>query len=56
MRNPYPVLHVSQGTAADNAEEGGDDAKSAWLLRPGLHTRYNGGYSGLRSRKAELIP
>ena len=56
MRNPRPVLHVSQGTAADNAEEGGDDAKSAWPLRPGLHTRYNGGYSGLRSRKVELIP
>ena len=23
-------------------EEGGDDVKSAWLLRPGRHTRYNG--------------
>ena len=23
-------------------EEGGDDVKSARLLRPGLHTRYNG--------------
>ena len=23
-------------------EEGGDDVKSAWLLRLGLHTRYNG--------------
>jgi hypothetical protein len=26
-------------------EEGGDDVKSAWLLRLGLHTRYNGRYN-----------
>src|SRR5205085_1881818 len=25
-----------------NEEEGGDDVKSAWLLRLGRHTRYNG--------------
>ena len=37
-------------------EEGGDDVKSAWRLRPGLHTSYNGAYSGLPSREAELIP
>jgi hypothetical protein len=36
-------------------EEGGDDVKSAWPLCPGLHTRYNGRYSGLPSREAELI-
>jgi hypothetical protein len=36
-------------------EEGGDDVKSAWPLYPGLHTRYNGQYSGLPSREAELI-
>jgi hypothetical protein len=29
-RNPRPVLHVSQGTAPQNGEEGGDDVKSSW--------------------------
>ena len=38
MRNPHPVLQVSLETAAVNAEEGGDDVKSAWLLRLGQHT------------------
>ena len=37
-------------------EEGGDDVKSAWLLRPGLHTRYNDHDKGLRDREVELIP
>ena len=37
----------SKGTAADEAEEGGDDVKSVWPLCPGLHTRYNGWYNGL---------
>jgi hypothetical protein len=41
-RNPYLVLYFSQGTALVNREEGGDDVKSAWLLRLGRHTRYNG--------------
>ena len=27
-------------------EEGGDDVKSSWPLRAGLHTCYNGVYSG----------
>ena len=27
-------------------EEGGDDVKSSWPLRAGLHTCYNGGYRG----------
>ena len=36
-------------------EEGGDDVKSSWPLRAGLHTCYNGGDSGLRSREGELI-
>ena len=30
MRNPYPVLQVSQETATSYVEEGGDDTKSAW--------------------------
>jgi hypothetical protein len=41
-RNPYPVLYMSQETARVNREEGGDDVKSAWPLRLGRYTRYNG--------------
>ncbi len=55
-RNPYPVLYFSQETASFNGEEGGDDVKSAWLLRPGRHTCYNGEFKGLPNRKVELIP
>ena len=40
-------------TAADNAEEGGDDVKSSWPLCPGLHTYYNGRHSGMQYRKVE---
>ena len=29
-------------------EEGGDDVKSSWPLRAGLHTCYNGGDRGMR--------
>ena len=32
-------------------EEGGDDVKSSWPLRAGLHTCYNGGDNGMRRRK-----
>ncbi len=46
----------SEGTAGDKPEEGGDDVKSSWPLRAGLHTCYNGGDSGLRSCEGELIP
>ena len=44
---------MSGGTAGSNPEEGGDDVKSAWLLRPGLHTRYNGRYSEKPPREGE---
>ncbi len=37
-------------------EEGGDDVKSSWPLRPGLHTCYNGRDSGGRPREGEQIP
>ena len=47
---------MSSPTAARNAEEGGDDVKSARPLRPGLHTRYNGRYNRLRPRKGKPIP
>ncbi|GFT88643.1 hypothetical protein NPIL_250581 [Nephila pilipes] len=43
-------------TASDKLEEGGDDVKSSWPLWSGLHTCYNGGYNGLQSREAKLIP
>ncbi len=54
-RNPRRQLNFSDGTAGINPEEGGDDVKSAWPLRPGLHTRYNGRYNGLPRREPELI-
>ncbi len=34
----------------------GDDVKSSWPLRPGLHTCYNGRYNGLRYSDVERIP
>ena len=34
----------SSETAGDKPEEGGDDVKSSWPLRVGLHTCYNGIY------------
>ena len=54
-RNPRCQLHVSGETAGIKPEEGGDDVKSACLLYPGLHTRYNGQYNGVPSREAEPI-
>src|SRR5215813_13028028 len=46
----------SEGTAGDKPEEGGDDVKSSWPLRVGLHTCYNGGDNGMRKRELEQIP
>ena len=54
-RNPCRMLYFSYGTILVNREEGGDDVKSAWPLRLGLHTRYNGRYNELPTRKRELI-
>ena len=53
-RNPFPQLPAreggdSGGTARASGEEGGDDVKSSWPLRPGLHTCYNGAYSVSRT-------
>ena len=36
-------------------EEGGDDVKSAWLLRLGRHTRYNASDSAQLPREGTLI-
>ena len=54
-RNPPPVFQVSQETACFKQEEGEDDVKSAWFLRLGRHTCYNGQYNRLPTRKGELI-
>ena len=59
-RNPCFQLPACKGghserTAGDKPEEGGDDVKSSWLLRVGLHTCYNGSYRGERGREAEPI-
>ena len=43
-------------TAGDKPEEGGDDVKSSWPLRAGLHTCYNGGDRGQLVREDMLIP
>ena len=60
-RNPCPVLPAgkagdSRGTAAENAEEGGDDVKSSCPLCPGLHTYYNGMDRGKRRSDPERTP
>ena len=46
----------SSETAGAKPEEGGDDVKSSWSLRPGPHTCYNGGDSGGRVGDHERIP
>ena len=60
-RNPHLQLPAgyagdSGGTAGAKPEEGGDDVKSSWLLRPGLHTCYNGTDRGSPTRESEPIP
>ena len=52
-RNPHLQLPSGQAghsgeTAGDKPEEGGDDVKSSWPLRAGLHTCYNGGDRGMQ--------
>ena len=59
-RNPYHYLPARYGgnfseTAGDKPEEGGDDVKSSWPLRVGLHTCYNGKYRRTLSREVVLI-
>ena len=59
-RNPYELLPADNAgdsvqTAQINWEEGGDDVKSVWPLRPGLHTYYNARYNGKRDREVEQI-
>ncbi len=59
-RNPCELLPASNvgdsvQTAGIKPEEGGDDVKSVWPLRPGLHTCYNAQYNVNRYRKVEEI-
>ena len=46
----------SEETAGDKPEEGGDDVKSAWPLRLGLHTYYNARDKGSQNREIKPIP
>ena len=61
-RNPYVLLprRTRFFSTLDrlphfNGEEGGDDVKSVWPLRPGLHTCYNVQYNTIRDREVEEI-
>src|SRR6476469_3986337 len=56
LQLPSGLAGHSEGTAGDKPEEGGDDVKSSWPLRAGLHTCYNGGDSGMRARERKPIP
>src|SRR3546814_19359053 len=49
------LVGYSKGTAGDKPEEGGDDVKSSWPLRAGLHTCYNGGDSEQLTRESMII-
>src|SRR6476659_4390097 len=59
-RNPHRLLPASSRAlwrnCPGNREEGGDDVKSAWPVRLGLHTCYNDRYKGSRTREGEAIP
>ncbi len=60
-RNPcHQLLPGNAGHSGETArvkrEEGADDVKSVWPLRPGLHTCYNGRHKGVQDRKVEPIP
>jgi hypothetical protein len=41
-------LGTLRGLPVISREEGGDDVKSSWPLRAGLHTCYNGGDNGMQ--------
>ncbi len=60
-RNPHSYLPAGNAgnykeTAGDKPEEGGDDVKSSWPLRVGLHACYNGTYRGKQCSDVEQIP
>ena len=53
-RNPYGQLYAVWPDCPF-WEEGGDDVKSAWPLRLGRHTRYNGADSAQRHSNVKRI-
>ena len=55
MASYYHLVEDSSQTAQINWEEGGDDVRSVWPLRLGLHTCYNARYSGKQYREMEQI-
>ena len=61
-RNPYVLLprRTRFSSTLDrlphlHEEEGGDDVKSVWPLRPGLHTCYNARHNRKQNREMEQI-
>ena len=59
-RNPYRLLPSGRAgdsveTAYASREEGGDDVRSSWPLRPGRHTCYNGRYRVQRAGNSKRI-
>ena len=59
-RNPCELLPADNAgdsvqTAQINWEEGGDDVRSVWPLRLGLHTCYNARYNRKQDREVEQI-
>ena len=55
MASYYHLVEDSSQTAQINWEEGGDDVRSVWPLRLGLHTYYNAQYNENRYREVEEI-
>jgi len=53
---PASNVGDSKETAGVKPEEGGDDVKSSWSLRPGPQTCYNGRYKGQQTREGKQIP
>ena len=51
----YTDIDLSNQTAGDKPEEGGDDVKSSCPLCPGLHTCYNGWYNEQRTCESKQI-
>ncbi len=52
---PASNVGDSSETAGVKPEEGGDDVKSSWPLRPGLQTCYNGRHNEEQYREVEQI-
>ncbi len=53
---PSSCVRLFTGDCGGNAEEGGDDVRSAWLLRPGRHTCYNAADKGFAKPRGGANP